>query len=176
MDDSVQQTDAQQDIEGVTKELEDCKRQSEEYLNGWKRAKADYVNFKNDQEKRQKELAQFASMASLLSYIPIVDNFRTAFVHLPKEMESSEWVRGIQQIYSQMKEMLKTMGVEEFSGLVGKAFDPSEHQAVGQEQRDDFDDDIISQEVAAGYKLRDKVLVPAKVIVNKKLLPPAGGL
>ncbi|MBI4268679.1 nucleotide exchange factor GrpE [Candidatus Uhrbacteria bacterium] len=162
------QTDPAADIERLTRELEECKQQSEEHLNGWKRAKADYINFKNDQDKRQKELAQFASMTSLLSYVPIVDNFRTAFANLPKDLESSEWVRGVQQIYIQMKEMLKTMGVEEFSGLVGKPFNPSEHQAVGQEQRDDFEDDIISQEVSAGYMLHSKVLVPAKVIVNKK--------
>lgn len=149
-------------------ELEACKKQSEEYLNGWKRAKADYVNFKNDQEKRSKELAQFATMSTLLGYVPIVENLRVAFTHLPDELKGSEWVKGIEHIYTQMKEFLKTLGVEEYSGLVGKTFDPMEHQAVGQEARDDIEDNCISQEVSAGYKLHGKALVPAKVIVNKK--------
>ncbi|MDO8490146.1 MAG: nucleotide exchange factor GrpE [bacterium] len=166
-------TQQQDDLGGaevdIQKELEECRKQSEEYLNGWKRAKADYVNFKNDQEKRSRELAQFASMSTLLGYIPIVDNFRMAFEHLPKELESSEWVKGVQHIFTQMKEMLKTMGVEEFSATIGSTFDPAEHQAVGQEQRDDIEDDAISQEVGFGYRLHGKVIVPAKVIVNKKV-------
>lgn len=167
-DDSVPQTDLEPEAERLASELEACKKQAEEYLNGWKRAKADYVNFKNEQDKRSKELAQFASLSTLLGYVPIVENFRAAFNHLPEELKGSEWVKGVEHIYTQMKDLLKTLGVEEFTGLVGKAFDPNEHQGVGQETRDDFEDDVISQEIGAGYRYAGRVLVPAKVIVNKK--------
>lgn len=172
-DDTMTLEEAQAEIAKLKLELEMQSTQAEEHLNGWKRAKADYVNFKNDQEKRSKELAQFASMSTLLGYLPIVDNFRMAFEHLPKELESSEWVKGIQLIYTQMREMLKTMGVEEYTATVGSAFDPAEHQAVGQEQREDIEDDAISQEVGSGYRFHGKVIVPAKVIVNKKTIPNA---
>lgn len=156
------------EIDSLKKELEGCTKQKEEYLDGWKRAKADYINFKNEQEKRSKEFAQFASMATLMQCLPIAENFRKAFGHLPDSLKESEWVRGIEQIYRQLKEMLRVMGVEEYTNLVGISFDPERHQAVGQEQRDDFGDDIVSQEVEAGYTLHGKVLQAAKVIVNKK--------
>lgn len=158
-------------IAGLTAQLEELKKQNEEYLNGWKRAKADYVNFKNDQEKRSKELAQFSVLTNLLHYLPIVENFRTAFVHLPDSLKDSDWVKGVAHIHTQMKEMLKTLGVSECESSIGKKFDPQLHQAVGNEQIGDKEDDVVTQEVSAGYTFADRVIVPAKVIVNKKPEP-----
>lgn len=158
----------QKKIEELNGQLEALKKQNEEYLDGWKRAKADYINFKNDQEKRSKELAQFASLSLVMQLLPIAEHFRKAFGFLTDELKSSEWVKGVEQIYRQLMEVLKGMGIEEVTGLVGKQFDPSFHMAVGQEQRDDFDDGVISQEVEAGYSLQGRVIAPAKVIVNKK--------
>ncbi len=169
MDDTTPQAqDPQPELEQLQQQLEECKKQADEYLNGWKRAKADYVNFKNDQEKRSRELAQFASMSSLLGYIPIVENLRTAFAHLPQELKGNEWVKGIEHIFSSMTDMLKSMGVEVYEGLVGQKFNPGEHQAVGQEQKGEFEDDVITQELSAGYRYHGNVISPAKVIVNKK--------
>lgn len=158
----------QKKIDELAAQLEHLKKQNEEYLDGWKRAKADYINFKNDQEKRSKELAQFASYALVAQFVPLASHFKKAFACADGELKSSEWVKGIEQIYRQFKEVLKGMGVEEMAETVGRQFDPLEHMAVGQEQRDDFGDGVISQEVEAGYLLHGKIVVPAKVIVNKK--------
>lgn len=158
----------QKKIEELAVELEQLKKQNEEYLDGWKRAKADYINFKNDQEKRSKELAQFASYALIVQLVPLASHFKKAFAYADDELKSSEWVKGIEQIYRQFKEVLKSMGVEEMEDPIGKPFDPSQHLAIGQEQKDEYGDDIVSQEAQAGYLFNGKVVAPAKVIVNKK--------
>jgi len=156
-------------IQQLEKELEELKKQNEEYLNGWKRAKADYVNFKNESEKRRDELAGLSMMTSASQYIPILDNFKKAFQYLPGELKDSEWVKGIEQIYKQMKEVIKGLGVEEYAeSVIGTLFDPTKHYAVGEERLDQYGDDIITQEVSPGYLFRGSVIVPAKVIVNKK--------
>lgn len=157
-------------IEELNVQLGNLQKQNEEYLDGWKRAKADYINFKNDQEKRSKELSQFASLALVMQLIPVLEHFRKAFSYITDDLKTSEWVKGIEQIYRQFKEVLKGMGVEEMPSALGKTFDPSQHMAVGQEQKDDIDDDIVSQEVEVGYTLHGKAIAPAKVIVNKKTL------
>ena len=154
--------------EELEKSVEVFKKQNEEYLDGWKRAKADYINFKNDQEKRSKELAQFASYALVVQLLPIAEHFRKAFGCITEELKNSEWVKGVEQIYRQLKEVLKGMGIEEMESQIGTVFDPSLHQSVGQEQRDDLDDGAVSQEVDGGYLFHGKVMSPAKVIVNKK--------
>lgn len=150
-------------------ELEECKKKCEEYLNGLKRAKADYINFKNETEKRREEMAGLALMTTVAQFIPLMDNLKKAFQHLPDELKEHEWVRGIEQIWKQMKDATKSLGVEEFSeNIVGAAFDPTKHYAIGEERIDTQDDSVITQEASPGYTFRGAVLVPAKVIVNKK--------
>ncbi len=158
------------DVPDQINEIEILQKQCEEYLNGWKRAKADYINFKNEQEKHSRELAQVASMGAVLHMLPIAENFRKAFIQLPQEIKGSAWVTGIEQIYKQLKETLKTMGVEEFTDLIGKIFDPTHHQAVGQEYIESKEQDTITQEISGGYTLHGRVIAPAQVIVNKKPL------
>lgn len=160
--------ETQEQLEALKKQIEELTAKQDEYLNGWKRAQADYVNFKQEQEKRSKELAQFAGMTLVIQFIPLLEHFRNAFAHLPDDLKSSEWVKGIEHIYNQMKDVLKQLGLEEYSDSIGKPFDPQLHQAVGQEQRDDIDDEYVSQEIGAGYRFHGKVVSPAKVIVNKK--------
>ncbi|MEK7648445.1 MAG: nucleotide exchange factor GrpE [Patescibacteria group bacterium] len=160
-------------IDELTQSADALKKQNEEYLDGWKRAKADYINFKNEQEKRSKELAQFASYALVMQLLPISEHFRKAFGYVTEELRPSEWVKGIEQIYRQLKEVLKGMGIEEMEGSVGKAFDPSLHQAVGNERRDDFDDGVVTQETDGGYTFHGRVVIPSKVIVNKRIEPEA---
>lgn len=150
-------------------EIERLKKENEEYLNGWKRAKADYANLKNEQEKRSKELVEFSCLSLFAQWVPIIEHLRQALgKHLPKDLENSEWVKGIEQIYKQIREVMKGLGIEEFIDNAGKLFDPTRHEAVGQEQIGDTDDDIITQEISAGYTYKGRVMVPAKVIVNKK--------
>lgn len=164
-----QQQSTQHDERSVEEQLEECKKQSEEYLNGWKRAKADYINYKNETEKRRDELAGMALMTSAAQFIPPLDNLKKAFAQLSDELKESEWVKGIEQIHKQFIEILKGMGIEEFGEpVVGSLFDPAKHYAVGEERLDDFDDSVVTQEVSPGYTFRGKLMIPAKVIVNKK--------
>lgn len=150
-------------------ELEECKKKCEEYLNGLKRAKADYINFKNETEKRREEMAGLALMATASQFIPLMDNLKKAFQHLPDELKEHEWVRGIEQIWKQMKGTMKGLGIEEFpETVVGAVFDPTKHYAIGEERIDAHDDSVITQESSPGYTFRGAVIVPAKVIVNKK--------
>lgn len=166
-----QKTDDRVEDELTTarQEIERLKKENEEYLNGWKRAKADYANLKNDQEKRSKELVEFSCLSLFAQWVPIVEHLRQALTkHLPKDLENSEWVKGIEQIYKQIREVMKGMGIEDFTDTIGKPFDPAWHEAVGHEQIGETEDNIITQEISAGYMYKGRVMVPAKVIVNKK--------
>lgn len=160
--------EAQEQINVLKTQIEELTLKQEENLNGWKRAQADYINFKNDQEKRSKELAQFAAMSLAVQFVPLLENFRNAFKQVPEELKTSEWVKGVEQISKQVRDILKSVGLEESEEQVGKKFDPSIHQSVGAEQRDDVEDEVVSQQTGGGYMYHGKIIVPAKVIVNKK--------
>lgn len=147
-------------------ELERLKKEAHDYLDGWKRAKADYINYKNEQEKRSRELAQFAGLSAVINIIPVMESFRMAFVQVPQDAIESDWVKGIEQIYRQLQEAMKNLGVEQETDIVGQPFNPEHHEAIANESDESKEEGVILKEVNAGYTLYGKVVVPAKVIIN----------
>ena len=154
-----------EELERVKEELAKTKKQAEEYLNGWKRAKADYINFKKDTEKQQKSIVEFAHAALILELLPILDHLKEAFKHVPKDQEDSNWIYGFKHIKKEFQDLLKSFDVEEIK-TKGEKFNPEFHEAVGKEKKEGFDEDVIIREVKPGYKMQDKVIVPAKVVIN----------
>lgn len=152
--------------ENLKKELEIISKKAEEYLNGWKRAKADYLNFKKDTEKRQVEIIQFANTALIAEVLPIFDHFKLALKHVPTDQKEVEWVKGFSHIKKQFQDFLKDLGIVEIK-TVGEKFNPEFHEAVAHEKKEGFKTDVIFEEVKAGYTLHGKVIYPAKVKVAK---------
>lgn len=152
------------DTEKLQTELEAAHKKMEEYMNGWKRAKADYINLKKDSEKKQMEMMQFANASLILQILPIYDNFKLAWKHIPDDQKKSDWMIGLEQIKKQMTDFLKQLGIDEIK-TEGEKFDPEKHEAVGKEKKDGVEADTIIEEVKPGYMMHDKVLDPAKVKV-----------
>ena len=152
--------------------LSDLAKQAEEYLHGWRRAKADYENLKKEVDRERKEMGTFARAMAAMDFIPIYDNFKKAAAHEPVLPESEEgtrfkqWMDGIQHIKSQFKEVLKQTGIEEIPTM-GAAFDPRIHEAIEEREGAGVPPGQIIAEVSGGYKMGERVLQAAKVIIAK---------
>jgi molecular chaperone GrpE len=153
-------------LEKLEQQVEALQQKADEYLNGWKRAQADYANLQSEQNKRREEMAQFANAAVLAELLPILNHYKLAWQHVPVERQSEEWLRGFEYIRKQFEEFLKKFGIEEIP-TVGKKFNPEFHEAVAHEEQVGFEPDMIFEEAAPGYTLHGKVLAPAKVKVAK---------
>ena len=164
MDDKTQDNDI--NIDELKSELELAKKKAEEHLNGWKRAKADYLNLKKETENRQMELIQFANAALIAQLLPIFDHFKLALQHVPVEQKKADWVVGFFHIKKQFEDFLKQLGIEEIK-TVGEKFNPEFHEAVVHDKKEGFEPDMIFEEVKSGYTLHGKVIMPAKVKVAK---------
>ena len=154
------------EMENLKTELEELKKKTEDYLSGWKRAKADYLNFKKDTEKQHLELLHFANVALIIQLLPIFDHFKLALSHIPEEEKGAEWVKGFFHIQKQFVDFFKNLGIEEIK-TIGEKFNPEFHEAVSHEEKPDFAPDVIFEEATRGYTLHGKVLKPAKVKVAK---------
>ena len=102
--------------------LAECQKQAEEYLNGWKRAKADFLNYQKDEAKRLEEIIKFGNEALLLEMIEIADDLEAGAKHQPEN-------GGIAQISRKLHDLMAKYGVEKIK-VEGKKFDPAEHEAV----------------------------------------------
>jgi len=151
----------------LKKELEECQKQAEENLKGWQRAKADFVNYKKDQEKYLNEFRKYANEDVIIKLLPTIDSFELAVQHLPKELKDTDWAKGIICIKNQFDNFLKDVGVEEIKS-VGEKFNPNLFESVGEEESDQEEGTIIA-EVQKGYKMFGKVVRVGKVKVAKKI-------
>lgn len=148
----------------LKQELSEYKKQAEENLAGWQRAKADFVNYKKDQEKYLDEFRKYASEDMIVRLLPTIDSFQLAIDHLPENLKDNDWTKGIICIKNQFDSFLKEVGVEEIK-VVGEKFDPNFFESVGEEESDQ-EEGIIISEVQKGYKMFGKVIRVAKVRIS----------
>lgn len=146
--------------------MEELRMKCEEYLNGWKRATADYQNLKKEIETQRLEFAEYANVKALLHFIPVYDNLKKAFASVPDDQKKLGWVQGISYINRQLEEIFRQYGLEPIV-TEGAPFNPESHEAVSEEHQAGATPGAIIKEVSAGYRMKGKVIMPAKVVVAK---------
>jgi len=158
------------------KKCADCdkyKAEADEFKSGWQRALADYKNLQNEISARRSEWVQMSEQQILDEFIPVYENFKTAFYHHPELDENDEkhknfknWIDGIGYIMKKFADIFKQHNIEEIK-TVGEKFDPNLHEALGEEAVEDKEAGVILREVSGGFTMGGKVIKPAKVIVSK---------
>lgn len=156
------------EVKKLKEKLKKCREERQEYLDGWQRAKADFINYKNKEEERRKEGARYAREDVVTQLLPVIDSFEMAF--RDKEVwgrVDKNWTRGIEHIYSQLLKILEENGVSQDNPL-GEAFDPNVHESVSVAPTKKKEEDGIILEVhQKGYLLGERVVRPARVIVGQ---------
>ena len=146
-------------------EVEELKQKAEEYLNGWKRERADFLNYKKDEMERIGQLAQYANTEIILKIIPILDNIYLAETHVPEELKNNKWIDGFTQIKNQLADFLTKEGVDAIKSE-GK-FDPNIMEAVEEVSVEGTEPGMVVEEVQKGYAMQGKLLRVAKVKISK---------
>jgi len=167
--------------EEFKKKLEECEKKAAEYLSGWQRERADFLNYKKEEMERIGQLINYAREEFILEILPLMDNFeviaRQNFLSenlSGQEKERIEKIiQGINQIKIQFHDFLKSLGVEEIKS-VGEKFDPHLHEIVGDVSSEALakegkkpESGTIIEEIQKGYKSNGRLLRPAKVKVSK---------
>jgi molecular chaperone GrpE len=142
----------------VKKELEACKKEKQEYLDGWQRAKADYVNALKRFEDEKQGIATRSTVKAVKALLPAYDA-------LERAKAAGELPEGFAGIAKQLESAFAGFGIMSL-GEVGEAFDPNKHEALGTDPADDSaKDDTVSAVLEQGYAIGDAVLRPARVRV-----------
>lgn len=155
-------------VKKLRDKLKKCVEEKQEYLDGWQRSKADFVNARKKEEELRAELVVFAKEGLILDLLTSIDNFDMAFAN--KEVWESvdkNWRIGIEHIHAQLLKSLKEHGLEQFDPTSEK-FDPLRHDSVETVVIDkESDDHKIVEVMQKGYILGGKVIRPAKVKVGQ---------
>lgn len=137
------------------------KEENRAWEDKYKRALADYQNLQKNTEKNQAEFIKYALEDTILDLLNVYDHLKLSLSSLPKEERKSAWVEGVSHVLRQFKELLERKGVKELNSL-GEKFDYQTMEAL--EGKGDY----VVKEVSSGYRLNDKLIRPAKVIVGDK--------
>ena len=153
---------AGESAEDVRAQLEEEREKAKSYHQSWQRTAADFQNYKRRVEDERSETARLASAALIINLLPLLDDLERALKNVDAHLASLTWVDGIRLIYRKFEALLEMAGVQEIEAD-GQTFDPAQHEAVSQAPGED--NKVISV-VQKGYRLGDRVIRPAMVVVG----------
>lgn len=149
---------------GLEERLAAAEKERQEYLDGWKRTKADFINYKKEEAERAAALVKFGSESLLSELVLVLDSFALGLSVLEGDKAAE---KGMNLVKLQLEDVLKRYGLMRIPIASGSAFDPATEEAV-QEIESDHAPGSVAEVVEAGYMLHDKVLRPAKVRIAKQ--------
>jgi molecular chaperone GrpE len=132
------------------------------------RLAADFENFRRRKNQEMADRARYASEDAAKALLPVLDNLRRAVAHAAEAGSEQFFVSGLELVVREFEAALQKLGVEPIDAE-GQPFDPTLHEAIGGEGREDVDVDTVVDEVQRGYRLHDRVLRPSLVRVAHPL-------
>lgn len=159
MDDELPTVDASE----LETKLAATERERDEYLAGWQRAKADFINYKKEEMAHLQEAVKYGSEDLIKDLISVMDNFDLGLRALEK---AGPVEKGIYLIRSQIEDILKKRGLEKIDVKIGDAFDPATMEAMTEIESDQPQGAVV-EEIEPGYRLHEKVLRASRVIISK---------
>jgi len=135
-----------------------------ELTDALQRERADAMNVRRRSEEEKASLSSFYKANVVRELLPVIDNFERALMHVPKDLADSDYVKGVSGVVKQFEEILKKLGVKRIK-TTGEHFDPNLHEAVSMEEGEG-NQEIVIEELQAGYQLEDEVLRHAMVKVK----------
>jgi len=139
-------------IQKLREKLETAIKEKQEYLDGWQRARADFANFKKEEAQMLEEKEARIKADFIETLLPALDSFEMALKHEP--------TKELQVVHKHLLDSLKQLGVEQF-GTVDEEFNPHIHEALMQKG----DGEKITSVERSGYRVGEKIIRPAQVII-----------
>jgi len=152
----------------ITKKLREdlriCRSEKEEYLTGWQRAKADYVNLQKELDNSRINISIHSREKMAKNFLPVLDSFDMAFANKEAwEKVDKNWRMGIEYIYTQFMTSLSESGIEKISDI-GVTFNPNFHESISVIPTEkEGEDHTVESILQVGYRIGDRIIRPARV-------------
>jgi molecular chaperone GrpE len=148
----------------ATDELEQVKAERDGLKDRLARTQAEFENIRKRLMREQQEYRDFAVTDTVKSLLPALDSFDRALDSPTKDID--EFRAGVELIRRQLNDVLGKLGLEPVNAT-GEPFDPRQHEAIESVARNDVPENHVAEELQRGYKLRDRLLRPARVVVAR---------
>ncbi|MFA5841037.1 MAG: nucleotide exchange factor GrpE [Candidatus Paceibacterota bacterium] len=162
--------DGEEDLKKTLKkfraDIKELKKEKEEYLTGWQKERAEFANYRKQEDERKAIFSEAMRERILTRFLSVIDSFNMAFANKDAwEKVEDNWRKGVEYIYAQMNGIFEEYGVKPV-GEVGESFDPSIHQSIDVVETDRKElEHKVATVTQKGYKLGERVMRPARVNV-----------
>lgn len=162
-----EQSPDETEIDQLKKTIDELKEKNDQLQDQFLRSQAEIANMNNHFKKERSQLLMYSGQELAQAILPGVDNLKRALDTETDGSASEQLKKGIEMVLNQLNEALKNNQITEIADS-GVAYDPTIHQAVSVvEAQKDEEKNIVKQILQSGYKLKDRVIRPAMVVVTK---------
>ena len=153
-------------------ELKESRRESSQSLDAAQRAQAELVNYRRRVDDERIELGKYSNSRLITKLLPVVEELDLAVAHAGGGTANDSWLEGVKLIQRKLSNLLESEGVTRIE-TVGAEFNPVEHEALGTVETTQYAPGYIAEAVRPGYRLQDRIIQPAQVIVAREPENPA---
>lgn len=165
--DGAEKTDASNGNFDVSTEIQKLQEQAEKYKNDFLYLRAEFENYKRNAIKERSELAKYGAERLIRDFLDVMDNFERALNMDVGPENFKTFQQGVQMTAQELRAMLTKHGAQEIK-VEGQPFDPNSQEALSSEPSDKVPEGSVLRVFKKAYKLHDKILRPAQVVVAKK--------
>ncbi len=157
-----------QPTEDLEQQIATEKKRSEDYLTRLKYLQADFENLRNRCDRQIKQVSDYSNERLIIQLLEVVDELELAVKNAQTTDSASTLIEGVQMTLRRLRKVLEQEGVTPIES-VNKPFDPSKHNAIAAEEREDVENCVVIEEMRKGYMMKEKVIRPSivKVAVKK---------
>jgi molecular chaperone GrpE len=153
------------DIEALQAERDAAQAQAADYLLALQRERAEFQNFRRRTAEEREREAGLAGDSLIFKVLVLADDFDRAIESRPTNAEGASWAEGVAAIDRKLRALLESEGVRLIEVAPGAAFDPREHEALINLPGSEFPEGVVVAELQRGYRIRDRILRPARVAI-----------
>jgi molecular chaperone GrpE len=166
-DDIIKEKDEESAQERLETKLSEAYGKQDNLQNKYLRVHADLENIKKRAIREREDAVQRTRSQLIGDLLPIIDSFKMGLSEASKHIEAKNYVEGFSMATNQLESLLNEYGLSVIEPT-NETFDPKFHEAISYEESEEFQDGVVIKTVRSGYKLGEKLLRPASVVLSKK--------
>lgn len=150
-----------------SKKQEELEQRLSELTADLQRTRADFENYRKRAEADRAAAQQYGQTAAIMKLLPVIDNIERAIAYLPAELADNKWAQGVAGLVKNLEKTLEGMNVRRITASPGTAFNPELHEAIQVDEDAEGEQEVIAEELQAGYMLGDTPIRHAMVKVTR---------
>lgn len=143
-------------------------QQVDDLTNDLQRTRADFENYRKRSEADKAATYQHGQAAAIQKLLPVIDNIERAIAYTPAELKDNKWAQGIAALVKNLEKSLEGLNLKRINAKPGAVFDPDLHEAIQFDEDAEGDNEIVAEELQAGYTLNGQPIRHAMVKVTRE--------